>query len=74
MLHYSLFSDPAELLLSMDSASSVKSRFSGEGSLRPSRAAAVEQWARQSSGHAPKLLTGIQRRGSDSIGNQIPMF
>ena len=40
--------------------------------LRPSRAAAVEQWARQSSGHAPRLsaasANAIQRRGSDSLG------
>ena len=66
------FSDPAELLLAMEGASvGIKSRFSGDAGLRPSRADVVEQWARQSSGHAQRqsaLASSIQRRGSDSLG------
>ena len=43
----------------------LKHRYSGEG--RPSRADVVEQWARQSSGHAQRLSssTSIHRRGSE---------
>jgi hypothetical protein len=63
-------SDPADL--GVYGASSSKRMFGAESgsSLRPSRAAAVEQWARQSSGHAPRLgsTSSIQRRGSDTLG------
>ena len=71
-IDFSIFSDPPELLLGMDGSSiGLKARKLPDA--RPSRAAAVEQWARQSSGHAPRLSTGalsssIQRRGSDSLG------
>ena len=74
MIIFELFSDLPELLLGLDGASGgLKNRFAPEASgLRPSRAAAVEQWARQSSGHAPRLSAAssnsIQRRGSDSLG------
>ena len=78
--HGPLFSDPAELLLAMEGASvGTKSRFTGDAGLRPSRADVVEQWARQSSGHAQRqsaLASSIQRRGSDSLGKlsfEVPM-
>ena len=62
-------SEPAELLLAMESSANIKGRFAGDGGTRPSRADVVEQWARQSSGHAQRLSSSIQRRGSDSLGN-----
>ena len=59
------FSDPPELLLGIEGGAPPKHRYSGEG--RPSRADVVEQWARQSSGHAQRLAssTSIHRRGSE---------
>merc|ERR1719189_2365733 len=57
-------SDPPELMLGMEGAP-PKHRYSGGG--RQSRADVVEQWARQSSGHAQRLSssTSIHRRGSE---------
>ena len=48
----------------------IKSRYSADGGMKASRADVVEQWARQSSGHAQRLASSssIQRRGSDSLG------
>ena len=53
----------------MEAGGNVKGRFAVEAGTRPSRADVVEQWARQSSGHAQRLSSSIQRRGSDSLGN-----
>ena len=49
-----------------DDVTLVKRGLSGDGLLRPSRVAAVEQWARQSSGPRANL---ISRRGSECSGN-----
>ena len=64
------YSDPPELMLGMEGAP-PKHRYSGGG--RQSRADVVEQWARQSSGHAQRLSssTSIHRRGSE--GNYLPV-
>ena len=70
-LYLLYFSEPAELLLAMEASASSKGRFAGDGGPRPSRADVVEQWARQSSGHAQRLSSSIQRRGSDSLGTQL---
>ena len=56
-------------------AGALKHRYSGDSGMRPSRADVVEQWARQSSGHAQRLssaVTSTHRRGSEGkylIGN-----
>ena len=49
-------------------AGALKHRYSGDSGMRPSRADVVEQWARQSSGHAQRLssaVTSTHRRGSE---------
>ena len=73
-LYLLYFSEPAELLLAMEASASSKGRFAGDGGPRPSRADVVEQWARQSSGHAQRLSSSIQRRGSDSLGTKLFFF